>query len=131
MSILTDRIKALKTKAEEENTTPYSYSDTRHTLANFLVIYNKAQQACFMYYMAGAKELHYYLTCGRNTPLDLELDKYPQIEDNNFQVNRLLSGYDSYQLAVILSGETYGAKLKMYERAIYFTTLDLVSRGII
>lgn len=69
--------------------------------------------------MEGAKALLNYLAPA-GQPLDLEIDKYPEIANPNFRVPNLLKGYESHELAKLISGKTYGSEHRLVLNAIYF-----------
>ena len=96
--------------------------NTPSPLSLFLSIYSKAEHECYINYMEGAKILAAWL--GNIT---LPVDTYPEILNPNFSVPSLLYGYESQQLAAIISGDSYGKKYIQTHNAIYF----VMSREII
>lgn len=121
----------LRDRAKQDNPSPRSESTTPSTLATYLLLYSKADRECYIEYMRGAKDLLAWLTNNGSVPLDLQLDKYPRMEDPNFQVPSLLGGYESGELARILVGE--GAPLTEVARMrnlIYLTMSSGVMYGL-
>lgn len=104
LSPLASRLASLKTKQDAENTGLQSKLTTIPTLlSTYLLIFSKAETECCINYMEGAIALYKYLT----TPLaglDIEANTYPEIDNLNFKVPELLSGYSSLELAKIVSG---------------------------
>lgn len=104
------------------NTSVLSKDRTPTPLATFLLIYTKANDECYVDYMEGAKRLIKYLA-------PIEIDDYY----SDAKIPGLLSGYESYELAKLLtpmvSGENieeYLPRLNRTSRAIMLTMLDLL-----
>lgn len=92
-------------------------------LSLFLTIYSKANHECYINHMEGARALKEWLG-----QIDLPIERYPEILNTNFYVPRLLAGYESQQIAIVLSGgRTYGKSYRQIHNAIYF----VMSREII
>jgi hypothetical protein len=119
----------LRQQAKLDDPSPRSDSITPSTLSTFLLIYSKAIKECYIDYMTGAETLHDWLTCNRSVPLDFQVDKFPEIEDKEFKVPALLSGYESHKLAEVITGswesysscDVYFIELARVNRAIYLT----------
>lgn len=99
--------------------------DTPTPLWLFLYIYSMTSRECSIGYHAGSKVLISYLTAGGTVPLDYQTEKYPEILNKNFIVPRLLSGYDSSELAKALAASSSNfsdrlAATALADRAIYF-----------
>lgn len=130
-TLFAERMAALRAKMAAANPSPLSECREPHKLATFLLIFAKSIPECSSSYMEGAKYLLGYLTYGRLVPLDLEVAKYPLIEDTSYTPNRLLVTYELLELATLISGESYGSEVAKVKRAIYLTTIDLINRGLI
>ena len=130
-TLFAERMAALRAKQAASNLSPLSECREPHKLATFLLIYAKSIPECSASYMEGAKYLLGYLTYGRLTALDLDIASYPLIEDTSYAPNRLLVTYEMQELAVLISGESYGSEVAKVKRAIYLTTLDLINKGLI
>lgn len=108
-------------EAEEERNLEESpkseLSATSTTLATFLTIYTKSNPECYLNYMEGAKTLLAYLA-PFGTPLDYELDKYPEASSLEFKVPSLLIGYESRELAKLLEPRTKHPKLDDWVAAL-------------
>lgn len=68
-----------------------------------LYLYSKAEHDCYIDYMAGARDLLYYLTANGTVPLDLQEELYPEINDPEFKVPGLLLSYPSDRLSGMIS----------------------------
>lgn len=130
-SLLSERLAALRAKQDAANPSPLSELSVPHKLATLIILYAKADYECNINYMEATHYLIGYLTYGHRVPLDLELTKYPRIEEASYKIPNLVRTYALVELATLLSGATYGAEHARYERAIHFTTLDLMNRGLI
>ena len=97
-------MKALREK-QARDSDPSIYSDIKvsSSLSLFLCIYNKAHYECVCDNLKGARALLNWLTWCGSVPLDLELEKYPLIEQKGWEVPVLCSGYESKALAAMLS----------------------------
>lgn len=119
----------LRLKAKQNDPNPRSTDQTPSTLATFLLIYSRATRECYIDYMQGAEDLYSWLTCNGSVPLDFQVDKFPEIENKNFKVPALLSGYESSKLAEVIVGswtsyssyDSYFIELARANRAIYLT----------
>ena len=75
------------------------------TLSFYLYLYNRARHDCYTNYMEGAKKLFLFLTSDETVPLNLEISKYPEIENPCYPLHTLVLSYELNQLAIILSGK--------------------------
>jgi len=119
----------LRAKSALADPSPRSEDTSSATLATFLLLYSKASHDCYIDYNQGTKDLLAWLTNNGTAPLDWQVEKYPEIENTNFKVPRLCGGYESSEVAKIITGsersypdfESYLAAIARAERAIYFT----------
>ena len=116
---LLSRLAALR---ETSNKSPVSECKQATPLATYLLLYSLANKECYIDYMEGARLLKSWLG-----EIAIPVDTYPEILNPNFKVPSLLSGYESQELATIISGETFGREHTVAANAIYF----VMSREVI
>lgn len=108
MGDLADRLASLRASTDRS----IKHKDTANTpfpLDKFLLLYTKGHKECFVEYMQGAKALYEWLA-------PLEFPDYPDI-DCNFKIPPLLMGYDSQQVAGIVSEYRKNYDLALFHRA--------------
>lgn len=119
---------AVRAKLEASNTSMLSESgrSTPSSLYTFLLLYSKANQECYTDYMKGATILYSWLTDDGKIPLTAPPD------NPNLIISRLLSGYESSELSMLIAGkkeenefkQSWLAKVARIERAVYSVMIN-------
>lgn len=143
-TLFAERMAALRAKVADTNpavTDLPAATTVPHTLTTFLILYHKAQHECFINYNKGTIALLRYLTYDNKVPLNLELDKYLQTLNPACKYPKLLDSYESTSLTMIIVDyitkaqrgdiQTALAEVTVVKKAVLYTTLDLINRGLI
>jgi hypothetical protein len=143
---LAERMTALRAKqALEANPAARSEASNKSPMSLFIVLFTKSYTAYYKDYMLGAKYLLRWLTPidweeQDGCPLDLEIEKYPLIEDTSFKPTNLLGSYSLTELSRIIANAycpmdkdfaKYMLESNKIYRAMFLTAIDLTLRGVI
>jgi hypothetical protein len=115
---LAERMAAVR---EKHNTSYLSEATRPISLEDYVRLYNKAGRSCYVDYMEGAKALHKFLS-----PIIIPTDII-----FTSSVPALCISYEIRQLAVLLSGETFGAAHNYVHNCIIYYTAKHILEGVI